>query len=82
MSNAFFHAISSARALNSEFLRKIQQFSLTLPIQMVNTVKTKAVAGEYATENEVIKNGLRALMMRAAPCKIDCKSKLGQPMMH
>jgi antitoxin ParD1/3/4 len=31
---------------------------------MVNAVKTKAVAGEYATENEVIRNGLRALMMR------------------
>ena len=31
---------------------------------MLNTVKTKAVAGEYATENEVIRNGLRALMMR------------------
>jgi len=31
---------------------------------MVNSVKTKAVAGEYATENEVIRNDLRALMMR------------------
>ena len=82
MSNAFFHAISSAGALNSEFLRKIQQFSLTLPIQMVNTVKTKAVAGEYATENEVIKNGLRALMMRDRSMQNRLQEQAGQPMMH
>lgn len=45
-------------------MRTTQQFSITLPNEMADTVKTKVAAGEYATESEVIRDGLRALMAR------------------
>lgn len=45
-------------------MRTTQQFSITLPNEMANAVKTKVAAGEYATESEVIRDGLRALMAR------------------
>ncbi|MGB4584502.1 MAG: type II toxin-antitoxin system ParD family antitoxin [Rhodoferax sp.] len=45
-------------------MRTTQQFSVTLPIEMANLVKTKVADGEYATESEVIRDGLRVLMAR------------------
>ena len=45
-------------------MRTTQQFSVTLPIEMANLVKTKVACGEYATESEVIRDGLRVLMAR------------------
>ena len=45
-------------------MRTTQQFSITLPNEMANAVKSKVEAGEYATESEVIRDGLRALMAR------------------
>lgn len=45
-------------------MRTTQQFSITLPNEMADVVKAKVVAGEYATESEVIRDGLRALMAR------------------
>lgn len=45
-------------------MRSTQQFSITLPNQMADAVKAKVAAGEYATESEVIRDGLRALMAR------------------
>ena len=45
-------------------MRTTQQFSITLPNEMANVVKTKVAGGEYATESEVIRDGLRALMAR------------------
>ena len=45
-------------------MRTTQQFSITLPNEMADLVKTKVAAGEYATESEVIRDGLRALMAR------------------
>jgi putative addiction module CopG family antidote len=41
-----------------------QQFSITLPKEMAEIVKTKVARGEYATESEVIRNGLQVLMAR------------------
>jgi putative addiction module CopG family antidote len=46
------------------FMRTTQQFSITLPNEMANVVKTKVAGGEYATESEVIRDGLRAMMAR------------------
>ena len=40
------------------------QLSITLPNEMANAIKAKVHAGEYATESEVIREGLRALMAR------------------
>ena len=45
-------------------MRTTQQFSITLPNEMAEAVKSKGAAGEYATESEVIRDGLRALMIR------------------
>jgi antitoxin ParD1/3/4 len=45
-------------------LRSTQQFSVTLPNEMAQMVKTKVSSGEYASESEVIRDGLRALQAR------------------
>ena len=45
-------------------MRTTQQLSITLSNEMANVVKAKVQAGEYATESEVIRDGLRALMAR------------------
>lgn len=45
-------------------MRTTQQFSITLPNEMADIIKSKVAAGEYATESEVIRDGLRALMAR------------------
>ena len=41
-----------------------QHFSITWPNQMGEAVKAKVATGEYPTENEVIRDGLRALRAR------------------
>jgi putative addiction module CopG family antidote len=45
-------------------MRSTQQFSITLPNEMAEAVRAKVASGEYATESEVIRDGLRALMGR------------------
>jgi putative addiction module CopG family antidote len=45
-------------------VRSTQQFSITLPNEMADLVKSKVAAGEYATESEVIRDGLRTLLAR------------------
>ena len=45
-------------------MRTTQQMSITLPNDMADMVKTKVRSGEYASESEVIRDGLRALMAR------------------
>lgn len=45
-------------------MRTTQQLSITLPTEMAGLVKAKVVSGDYATESEVIRDGLRVLMAR------------------
>lgn len=45
-------------------MRTTQQLSITLPKEMADAVKDKVRSGEYATESEVIRDGLRALLAR------------------
>lgn len=45
-------------------MRTTQQLSITLPNDMADAVKSKVATGEYATESEVIRDGLRALLAR------------------
>lgn len=45
-------------------MRSTQQFSITLPNEMAKLVREKVAAGEYATESEVIRDGLRSLFAR------------------
>ena len=45
-------------------MRTTQQFSVTLPNEMAEMVRAKVASGEYASESEVIRDGLRALQAR------------------
>lgn len=45
-------------------MRSTQQFSVTLPNEMAAQVRAKVASGEYASESEVIRDGLRALQAR------------------
>lgn len=45
-------------------MRSTQQFSITLPNEMADALRAKVASGEYATESEVIRDGLRVLLAR------------------
>jgi putative addiction module CopG family antidote len=47
-------------------VRKTQSLSITLPHEMAQMVKDKVASGAYATESEVIREGLRALQTQDA----------------
>jgi len=47
-------------------MRTTQSLSITLPREMAQMVKAKVTSGEYATESEVIRDGLRTLAARDA----------------
>lgn len=47
-------------------MRTTQSLSITLPLEMAQMVKAKVASGEYATESEVIRDGLRVLASRDA----------------
>ena len=45
-------------------MRTTQQMSITLPLEMAKIVRVKVANGGYASESEVIRDGLRALQDR------------------
>ncbi|MBY2942072.1 type II toxin-antitoxin system ParD family antitoxin [Rhizobium leguminosarum] len=45
-------------------MRSTQQMSITLPLEMAKRVKQRVSNGDYASESEVIREGLRALQER------------------
>lgn len=45
-------------------MRTTRQMSVTLPNEMAQLVKDKVASGEYASESEVIRDGLRTLAAR------------------
>ncbi|MGO7531449.1 ribbon-helix-helix domain-containing protein [Rhizobium leguminosarum] len=47
-------------------MRTTQPLTITLPLEMAQMVKAKVSSGEYATESEVIRDGLRTLAARDA----------------
>lgn len=47
-------------------MRTTQALTITLPHDMLEMVKAKVTSGEYATESEVIRDGLRTLLARDA----------------
>jgi antitoxin ParD1/3/4 len=47
-------------------MRSTMPISVTLPHDMAARVKARVASGEYATESEVIRDGLRALEARDA----------------
>jgi len=50
--------------LREVLMRTTQQLSITLPNEMADLVRAKVATGEYATEREVIREGLRTLLAR------------------
>lgn len=44
--------------------RTTKQVSVTLPLEMAREVRARVATGEYASESEVIRDGLRALQAR------------------
>ena len=47
-------------------MRTTQQFSITLPFEMVEVVERKIKSGAYASISEVMRDGVRALLDRDA----------------
>lgn len=45
-------------------MRTTQQFSITLPHKMAKLLRSKIASGRYATESEVVREGLLALADR------------------
>lgn len=45
-------------------MRTTQQLSITLPLEMAELVRAKVASGDYASESEVIRDGLRTLQLR------------------
>jgi putative addiction module CopG family antidote len=45
-------------------MRSTQQLSITLPVEMARLIKDRVASGAYASESEVIREGLRALQER------------------
>ena len=45
-------------------MRTTQQLSITLTHEMAEMVRAKVQSGEYASESEVVRDGLRALRVR------------------
>lgn len=47
-------------------MRTTRQMSITLPHEMAQMVKDKVASGGYASESEVVRDGLRSLLERDA----------------
>lgn len=45
-------------------MRTTQQLSITLPTGMADALKERVASGAYASESEVVRDGLRALFAR------------------
>ena len=45
-------------------MRTTKQLSITLPIEMAEQVRERVTSGQYASESEVIRDGLRTLFAR------------------
>lgn len=45
-------------------MRSTQQMSITLPNEMAALIKEKVSLGQYASESEVVRDGLRTLLAR------------------
>ncbi|HZJ07392.1 MAG TPA: type II toxin-antitoxin system ParD family antitoxin [Nocardioidaceae bacterium] len=45
-------------------MRTTRQLSITLPNEMADALRERVQSGEYASESEVIRDGLRALWAR------------------
>ena len=58
-------------------MRTTKQMSITLPIEMAEAVKQRVAAGEYASDSDVIRDGLRALDARDAAVERWLRNEVG-----
>jgi putative addiction module CopG family antidote len=58
-------------------MRTTQQMSITLPNELAVAVRAKVASGEYASESEVIRDGLRALIARDRAVERWLREKVG-----
>ena len=58
-------------------MRTTQQMSITLPNELAAAVREKVASGEYASESEVIRDGLRVLMARDRVVERWLREKVG-----
>ncbi len=59
-------------------MRTTQHVSITLPNDMADAVKASVRMGDYASESEVIREGLRALMARERALESWLHQQVGQ----
>lgn len=59
-------------------MRSTQQMSITLPNELADLVKARVRSGEYASESEVLREGLRALMARDRAVESWLHQQVGQ----
>ncbi len=63
----YYQTVSPALASFKDFaMRTTHSISITLPTDMARMVEAKVASGEYASESEVIRDGLRILQARDA----------------
>jgi putative addiction module CopG family antidote len=58
-------------------MRTTQQMSITLPNELAVAVREKVASGEYASESEVIRDGLRVLIARDRVVERWLRDKVG-----
>jgi antitoxin ParD1/3/4 len=58
-------------------MRTTQQMSITLPNELAVAVRAKVASGEYASESEVIRDGLRVLIARDRAVERWLREKVG-----
>jgi len=56
--------MESYLGISGDPMRFTPQMSITLPTGMAKAIRAKVASGEYASESEVIRDGLRALVAR------------------
>lgn len=59
-------------------MRNTYPLTVTLPHEMAAMVKAKVASGEYATESEVIRDGLRILQARDAAMEKWLQEEVGK----
>ena len=69
--------LNPTNRISEPAMRSTQQFSITLPNEMAELVRAKVAAGEYATESEVIREGLRALLTQDRAIENWLKEQVG-----
>lgn len=60
-------------------MRTTRQLSITLPIDMADALRERVRVGEYVSESEVVREGLRALFARDQAVEA-CAKRWPRPM--